>query len=49
MLIVDSVFIECVPPVVVADLGIDVLAVLTESYVCTMATHYTKGLSLEAM
>ena len=47
--IVDSQFIESVPPVVVADSGLDVLCHATESYVSTMATHYTKGLSLEAI
>ncbi|KRM71537.1 bifunctional acetaldehyde-CoA/alcohol dehydrogenase [Lacticaseibacillus brantae] len=47
--LVDSQFIESVPPVVVADTGLDVLAHATESYVSVMATDYTRGLSLQAI
>lgn len=47
--IVDSQFVESVPPRVVANTGIDVLCHATESYVSTMASNYTKGLSLQAI
>lgn len=47
--LVDSQFIESVPPVVVADTGLDVLCHATESFVSTMATDYTRGLSLQAI
>ncbi|WP_262314956.1 bifunctional acetaldehyde-CoA/alcohol dehydrogenase [Lacticaseibacillus parakribbianus] len=47
--LVDSQFIETVPPKVVADTGLDVLCHATESYVSTMATDYTKGLSMQAI
>ncbi|MFD1464756.1 bifunctional acetaldehyde-CoA/alcohol dehydrogenase [Lapidilactobacillus mulanensis] len=46
--IVDSQFIETVPKTVVADSGLDVLCHAIESYVSTMASHYTRGLSLQA-
>ncbi|QFR23903.1 bifunctional acetaldehyde-CoA/alcohol dehydrogenase [Schleiferilactobacillus harbinensis] len=46
--IVDSRFIETVPKTVVADSGLDVLCHSIESYVSTMASHYTRGLSLQA-
>lgn len=46
--IVDSQFIESVPQRVVADSGLDVLCHALESYVSTMASHYTRGLSLQA-
>ncbi|CAM2846071.1 bifunctional acetaldehyde-CoA/alcohol dehydrogenase [Latilactobacillus sakei] len=47
--IVDSQFVESVPPRVVAHTGLDVLCHATESYVSTMASNYTKGLSLQAI
>ena len=47
--LVDSQFIESVPPKVVADTGLDVLCHATESYVSTMASDYTRGLSLQAI
>lgn len=47
--IVDSQFIESVPPRVVAHTGMDVLCHATESYVSAMASNYTKGLSLQAI
>jgi acetaldehyde dehydrogenase/alcohol dehydrogenase len=46
--IVDSQFIETVPKTVVADSGLDVLCHAIESFVSTMASHYTRGLSLQA-
>ena len=46
--IVDSKFIESVPKTVVADSGLDVLCHSLESFVSTMASHYTRGLSLQA-
>ncbi|KRM32467.1 bifunctional acetaldehyde-CoA alcohol dehydrogenase [Agrilactobacillus composti DSM 18527 = JCM 14202] len=47
--IVDSQFIQSVPKTVVADSGLDVLCHAIESYVSTMASNYTKGLSLQAI
>lgn len=47
--LVDSQFIESVPATVVADTGLDVLCHATESYVSTMASDYTRGLSLQAI
>ena len=47
--LVDSQFIETVPPKVVADTGLDVICHATESYVSTMASDYTRGLSLQAL
>ncbi|WP_125606477.1 bifunctional acetaldehyde-CoA/alcohol dehydrogenase [Lapidilactobacillus bayanensis] len=46
--IVDAQFIETVPKTVVADSGMDVLCHAIESFVSTMASHYTRGLSLQA-
>lgn len=46
--IVDAQFIETVPKTVVADSGLDVLCHAIESFVSTMASHYTRGLSLQA-
>lgn len=46
--IVDSKFIESVPKTVVADSGLDVLCHSIESFVSTMASNYTRGLSLQA-
>lgn len=47
--LVDPQFIETVPPKVVADTGLDVICHATESFVSTMASSYTKGLSLQAL
>lgn len=47
--IVDSQFIETVPPHTIALTGLDVISHATESFVSTMATAYTKGWSLEAL
>ncbi|WP_125709513.1 bifunctional acetaldehyde-CoA/alcohol dehydrogenase [Lacticaseibacillus porcinae] len=47
--LIDSQFIETVPPKVVADTGLDVLCHATESYVSAMASDYTRGLSLQAI
>ncbi|MFD1393233.1 bifunctional acetaldehyde-CoA/alcohol dehydrogenase [Lacticaseibacillus jixianensis] len=47
--LVDSQFIETVPPKVVADTGLDVICHATESFVSTMASDYTRGLSLQAL
>lgn len=46
--IVDSKFIESVPKTVAADSGLDVLCHSIESFVSTMASNYTRGLSLQA-
>lgn len=46
--IIDSKFIDSVPKTVVADSGMDVLCHSIESFVSTMASHYTRGLSLQA-
>lgn len=47
--IIDSQFVQTVPQVVVADSGMDVLCHGIESFVSTMASSYTKGLSLQAI
>ncbi|MCI1986740.1 MAG: bifunctional acetaldehyde-CoA/alcohol dehydrogenase [Lactobacillus sp.] len=47
--LVDPQFIETVPAKVVADTGLDVICHATESFVSTMASSYTRGLSLEAL
>ncbi|WP_204123235.1 bifunctional acetaldehyde-CoA/alcohol dehydrogenase [Lacticaseibacillus mingshuiensis] len=47
--LIDPQFIETVPPKVVADTGLDVICHATESFVSTMASSYTRGLSLQAL
>ncbi|ANZ69950.1 bifunctional acetaldehyde-CoA/alcohol dehydrogenase [Pediococcus claussenii] len=47
--IVDSQFIETVPPRTTALTGLDVICHATESFVSVMATDYTKGWSLQAL
>lgn len=47
--IVDSKFVETVPKKVVAEGGMDTLCHAIESYVSTLASDYTKGLSLQAI
>ena len=47
--IVDSQFVETVPPKTTAYTGLDVLCHATESYVSVMATDYTRGWSLQTI
>ena len=47
--IVDSQFVETVPPKTTAYTGLDVLCHATESYVSVMSTDYTRGWSLQAI
>ena len=47
--IVDSQFVETLPPKTVAYDGLDVLCHAIESYVSVMATDYTRGWSLQAI
>lgn len=47
--IVDSQFVETVPPKTVALTGLDVITHATEAFVSVMATDYTRGWSLQAL
>ncbi|MGY5766198.1 bifunctional acetaldehyde-CoA/alcohol dehydrogenase [Brachybacterium sp. DNPG3] len=46
--IVDSQFVDTVPPRTAADSGMDALTHAIESYVSVMASDYTRGLSIRA-
>ncbi|MGV9184772.1 bifunctional acetaldehyde-CoA/alcohol dehydrogenase [Arcanobacterium canis] len=46
--IVDAQYVDSVPPRTAADSGMDALTHAIESYVSTMASDYTRGLSLRA-
>ncbi|NLW15206.1 MAG: bifunctional acetaldehyde-CoA/alcohol dehydrogenase [Erysipelothrix sp.] len=47
--IIDSQFVEHLPPVVTADTGMDVLTHATEAYVSTLANDYTDGLCVQSI